>query len=220
MLFAAIISFILSNLIALSLFFTGKKLHPAWFRVLATLHLMAGILFVFKVITNRDPEPEYPSFLAFICLGIIAGGLALGTRKHIVFKLYFGLYCLSVFLFIISPSTLLNFLMTGQFTSGDQLIPVSANYYLESQRSRIAGSDTTRVYKLIQKNGMFHKTVARDLHFPGKLDSIKVLRFSEKESALIRGYSGQRTFVEDRIDSLDVNIDLNAEKKDKIERKL
>lgn len=220
LLYAAIISYILSNIIALALLFTGKRLGTGWFRMLASLHLILGLVFLFSLFTNKEESPRYISFLIFFCSGIIAGGLALGTNTHIILKIYFGLYCISVFVFLFSPSGLLNFLMTANFAAHDELIPVYQNYFLEKQRSTFS-SDTTGVqYKFIQKNGMFHKTISRDLSFHGKLDSIKVLSVEDGKSALVRGFTSSKSFVEDKIDSADMLIDLNPQQKDQIERRL
>ena len=220
LLFAAIISFILSNIVALALLFTGKKLNNGWFRMLASLHIIFGVLFLFSLLTNKEESPRYVSFLIFFCSGIITGGLALGTSTNIILKIYFGIYCLSVFVFIVSPSALLNFLLTANFITHSDMIPVRGNYFLERQTSTFSNDPAEIGYKLIEKKGMFHRTIARDLNFNGKIDSIKVLSFDEINTAVVRGYSGSKNFVEDKIDSVDVTIDLNPTKKDEIRRKL
>ena len=220
LLFVAIIGFILSNIIALALLFTGKRLKHGWLRMLISLHIIFGVLFIFNFITNKEESPRYVSFLVFFCSGIITGGLALGTSKNMFLKIYFGIYCLSVFVFIVTPSTLLNFLLTANFRVHSDLIPVHGNYFIEKQSSTFS-ADTSQVsYKLIEKNGIFHRTIARDLDFNGKLDSVHVLSFEEKVSMVVRGYTSAGNFVEDNIDSSDVTIDLNPQKKDEIQRKL
>ncbi|MEO8085801.1 MAG: hypothetical protein ABI763_03220 [Bacteroidota bacterium] len=220
LLYVAIISFILSNIISLALLFTGKKLGAGWFRMLASLHIVFAVLFLFNLITNKEESPRYLSFLVFFCSGIITGGLALGTQTSLFLKIYFGIFCLSVFVFIVSPSSMLNFLLTANFAQHSDLIPVRANYYLEKQSSTFSGDDKQVEYKLIEKNGMFHRTIIRELNFNGKLDSIKVLSFEESKTAIVRGYSSSKSFVEDKMDSIDLTIDLNPQKKDQIERKL
>ena len=67
---------------------------------------------------------------------------------------------------------------------------------------------------------MFHKTIARDLNFKGKLDSMKIISYDERKAIVIRGYSGSSSFVEDKIDSTDLTIDLLPARKDEIERRL
>jgi len=220
LLYIAIISYILSNIISLALVFTGKKLSPGWFRMLASLHLILGVLFLFSLITNKEESPRYISFLVFFCSGIITGGLALGTNRSLPVKIYFGLYCLSVFVFIVSPSFLLNFLMTANMSRHTGMFLIRDNLFLEKQSNTFDADSSKTRYKLIEKNGMFHRTVTRDIDFNGKLDSIKVISFESKKTAMVRGYIGVKSFVEDKIDSADVSIDLNPQKKDEIERRL
>jgi hypothetical protein len=220
LLFAAIISFILSNIVALALLFTGKKLNSGWFRMLASLHLIFGVLFLFSLLTNKEESPRYVSFLIFFCSGIITGGLALGTPTNLILKIYFGIYCLSIFVFIISPSALLNFLLTASFARHVDMIQVRGNYFIERQASTFSNDPTAIGYKLIEKKGMFHRTIARDLDFNGKLDSIRVISFDEVTNTILRGFTSNISFVEDKIDSVDVTIDLNPTKKNEIRRKL
>ena len=220
LLYAAIIGYILSNIIALALVFTGKKLNPAVFRMLVAVHLMLGVFFIFNLMTNKDESPQYVSFLIFFCSGIITGGLALGTDTNILLKIYFGLFCISIFVFILSPSLLLNFLMTASFNRHKDMIPLKENYFLERQASAFSKSTTDVKYKLIEKDGMFHKTIARDLDFKGKLDSMKIISYEERKAFVVRGYSGSSSFVEDKIDSVDLTIELLPARKDVIERKL
>lgn len=220
LLYVAIITYILSNIIALALVFTGKKLSPSWFRMLASLHLIFGLVFIFNLITNKEESPRYLSFLIFFCSGIITGGLALGRETPLPLKIYFGLYCLSVFAFILSPSSVLNFLLTANVNQHDELLSVRENYFLEKQSSTFRTDSSGTSYKLIEKKGMFHKTIARDLMFGGNLDSFKVISYDPGMAVLVRGYVGTKNFVEERIDSTDIRIDLNPQKKDQIERRL
>ncbi len=220
LLYVAIIAYILSNIVSLALVFTGKKLKPGWFRMLASLHLIFAIVFLFNLFTDKIESPRYVSFLVFFCSGIITGGLALGTKTNLILRIYFGIFCASIFVFIVSPSMLLNFLLTANFSFHSHLIPVRENYFLEKQSTTFSSDSSDVKYKLIQKNGMFHKTIARDLAFNAKLDSIKVISFEENKIALVRGYTSRKSFVEDAIDSVDVSISLNPQKRDEIERRL
>jgi len=219
-LYIAIISYILSNIISLALLFTGKKLGHSWFRMFVAVHVLLGIIFLFNFITDKGASPRYISFLVFFCSGIITGGLALGTKKNLLVRIYFGIFCISVFVFIVSPSYLLNFLMTANFSRSSGMIAVKNNFFLEKQSNAFSGDTADIRYKLIEKNGMFHRTIVRDIDFHGALDSIKLISYEEKRSAVVRGYSNRKNFVEAITDSVDVNLDLNPQKKDEIERRL
>jgi hypothetical protein len=220
LLYVAIITYILSNIISLALVFTGKKLNPGFFRLLASLHLVFGVFFIFNLITNKEETPRYVSFMIFFCSGIITGGLALGTKTNLILRIYFGIFCLSIFVFILSPSLLLNFLLTASFNRHKDMIPLRQNYFLERQTSAFSSDSTGMKYKVILKKGMFHETIARDIDFKGKLDSMKILSFEERKYFLIRGYTSNKSFVEDKIDSVDVTVELKSMKRDEIERRL
>ena len=188
--------------------------------MLASLHVILGVAFLFNLISNKEESPRYVSFLVFFCSGIITGGLALGTKTHMALKIYFGIFCLSVFVFIISPSSLLKFLVTADFSRGHTLLPVYKSYFLEKQGSAFS-SDTARVkYKIIEKKGMLHKTVSRDLDFNGTLDSVRIISLEENKNATVRGYTSLKSYVEDKIDSTDVSIDFHATRENQIERRL
>src|SRR3954470_24990645 len=109
----AIISYILSLVIGLLLAFTARKLNPGWFRMLAGIHLVLGFLFLFTLFAYDNAERPRLAFLFFFCSGIIMAGLAFGMNKAIPFKIYFGLFGASIFVFLLSPSTMLNFLITA-----------------------------------------------------------------------------------------------------------
>jgi hypothetical protein len=220
LLYVAIITYILSNIISLALVFTGKKLGAGWLRIFASLHIVFAVVFLFNLFTNKEETPRYVSFLVFFCSGIITGGLALGTKSSLPLKIYFGLFCLSVFVFIISPSSMLNFLLTANFNQHSDLIPVREKYFLEKQSATFKPDSSGISYKLIEKKGMFHRTIARDLSFGGKLDSIRIVSFVDGTDVMIRGYVSNKSFVEDKIDSADISVDLNPQKKDVIERRL
>lgn len=100
------------------------------------------------------------------------------------------------------------------------MMPLQGNYFLERQTSAFSSDSAGMKYKVILKKGMFHETIARDLDFRGKLDSMKILSFEERKSFLIRGYTSNKSFVEDKIDSADVTVELQTMKKDVIEYKV
>jgi hypothetical protein len=216
----AIISYILSFVVSLVFIFTGKRLHPGMFQMFIGIHIVFLAFFLFTVFTISKGTGASLAFLFFFCSGIVVAGLAFGMNKALPFKIYFGLFPASIVLFLLSPSTLLNFLVTGSFSSGEKLIPVQGKYYLEIQNSFDKNDSANLQYKLIRKTGMFHKTISRNISFNGKLDSVRVLNFQNEMATEIRGYIGKKTFVSDEVDSVDVTLNLNPANKDVIERRL
>src|SRR5437764_8665620 len=161
----AIISYILSLVVGLLLAFAAKKLNPGWFRMLAGIHIVLGVFFLFTLFAYGNEERPRLAFLFFFCSGIIMGGLAFGMNKAIPFKIYFGLFGASVFLFLLSPSTLLNFLITAGLNGSEKPISLYGNYFLERQNTYDKDSSINIQYKLIRKTGMFHQTITRNLNF-------------------------------------------------------
>jgi hypothetical protein len=216
----AIITYILSLIIGGILFFASKKINHGWFRMLAGIHLVLGIFFLFSLFAVQSDSDIHLPFLFFFCSGIICCGLAWGMNRPLVLRIYFSLFAASLAIFLVSPSTLLNFILTANFTPHAKMISVKENYFLEQQTSTSSEKENVVLYKLISKHGMFHRTQTRDLNFNGKLDSLNVLSFEKENEISIRGYTSQKTFVSDEVDSVDLKIDLNPKRKDVIERKL
>src|SRR5436190_4719303 len=124
----AIISYILSLVLALVFVFTAKNLNPGWFRMLGGIHIVLAVFFLFTVFAYpAETRPAF-AFLLFFCSGIVMGGLAFGMNKAVPFRIYFGLFDASVLLFLISPSTLLNFLITNSFGGNEKPIAVYGSY--------------------------------------------------------------------------------------------
>jgi len=215
----AIISYILSLVIALVLVLVSKKINPGWFRMVGGIHIVLGVFFLFTLIAYKGDVNL--AFLFFFCSGIVTSGLAFGMNKAIPFRIYFGLFAASIAVFILSPSTVLNFLIAPNLArSNEKIFPVQGNYFLEMQSTYRTDSASSIQYKLIRKAGLFHQTVSRNINFNGKLDSIKVLSVEAGIAAEVRGYVSRKTFVSDETDSTDVTVNLNPTNKDVIERRL
>jgi hypothetical protein len=215
----AVICYILSLVTALVLLLLSKRMNPGWFRMVGGIHIVLGVFFLFTHFTYKGEI--HLAFLFFFCSGIVASGITFGMNKALPFRIYFGVYSASILVFILSPSTMLNFLIAPGFTTGNEkMIPVSEKYFLEIQSTLNKDSINAIEYKLIRKTGMFHQTIMRNINFNGRLDSIKVLDYREGIAVELRGYTSRKTFVNDEIDSTDVSINLNPTGKDVIERKL
>ncbi len=218
--YIAIITFILSIIAGLIALIVSNKLSKEKFYLFTTLHGILLICFLASLILKKDPDSTNYFFLIYICSGILLSGLAWKANAILPLRIYFSLFLLTVGLFMISPSTLVNFLLTASFkdNSGEQFL-VQENYFIERQNTSMK-NDGQLHYKLIQKKGIFHATIQLDLVFNGKLDSIKVLDFDKSSKGLIRGYTSIKTFVSTQIDSLDVEITLTKKSADGVEYKL
>ena len=223
--YLAIILYILSIVGGLLALVAGKKVPQKRFLVGVSVHLLFIVLFVITI-TSGDKSATLPffirlSFLFVICSGLILAGVAWKSNVHILPRLYFSLFFLTLLLFLFSPSRTINFLLTARYADTlGKVFSVGENYFLEEQTSMVTGDAAIPHYKLILKHGMFHETIERDIVFGGNLDSILVLGFTAGKEAMIRGYRSKNTYVSTEIDSSDVSVKLAREKKNQIERKL
>lgn len=216
--YIAIILFILSVISGLLAMVLTKEFTAAKFNLLASIHailLLPLLAWLFLHSSNSNGINYF--FLIFICSGIILSGLAWKGNAHVVLRSYFSCYILTIGMFILSPSMLVNFLLTMKYTdvSGDIFL-VRENFYLEEQNN-YNDKNSFPHYKLIRKRGFFHSTIQRDLLFNGKLDSIKVVDFDKSTKGLIRGYTSSKTFVSTEIDSTDIEIILTKKSTDGVE---
>ncbi len=223
--YLAIILYIISVVTGILTLFTGKNISTRNFVLGTSIHVLFIVLFIIKITSGSNAITDSfffkLSFLFAICTGLILLGMSWKSSVHLFLKIYFSLFSVTLLLFLFSPSRLVNFLITASYSDTmGKTFNVAANYFLEEQTSGMNGDASVPHYKLIQKHGMFHKILQRDIIFNGNLDSIRVLGFDEGKETLVRGFSSKNTYVSTELDSVDVLIKLVTEKKNQIERKL
>lgn len=216
-LYIAIILYILSLIIGLFLVATVKSVSTRIFLTVFSVHALFLFLFLLaKFVTQKNETEDHFTFLLFICTGVILAGLAWKSSIHLFFKIYCSLFFLTIPLFFFSPSRLMVFLLTSQYTGTiGKSFHVQENYFLEQQHATSA----TTAYKLVRKHGLFHETIQRNISFNGVLDSVHILGFDSMKNASIRGYTSKVTFVSSENDSVDVTLKLEKEKTNNIERR-
>jgi hypothetical protein len=147
-------------------------------------------------------------------------GLAWRSECPKILRIYFSIFALTIPLFIFSPSMLMNFLLTMNYSSTNgPTFPLYGNYFIEEQNS--GGQDGTSIkYKVILKKGIFHQTIQRDISFEKKLDSIRVLEVNPGMNISLRGYTSTKTHVSSEIDSMDVVVPLFNDKPGSVQYQL
>jgi hypothetical protein len=129
------------------------------------------------------------SLLFLCCSGMILFGLIINEPRKLYFKIYFGLYLLSFPVFIIKPSALINFLLYQEIKNIKQeQFLIQDNYFLEKQNTTTSKDNDVIPYKFVQKQGLFTKTIKRDISFGFKPDSVKTLLFQFPDSILIKAF--------------------------------
>ena len=138
------------------------------------LVLAAWLILNFTTDNVTDSKTGNLFFLAAFCLGIIVSGIILRSGFPVYLKIYFSLFLLSVPVFVVSPSRVLGFIVSGNFnTVNPKRFHVSENYFFIEQQSAGTENNDTLYYKLVREMGMFHSTLARNVALPTGTDSVK-----------------------------------------------
>ncbi|CAN5603108.1 hypothetical protein BH11BAC2_BH11BAC2_15150 [soil metagenome] len=184
-----IIFYILSLAGSLLLAIASKKISGKRFYYFAILHIILIIAAVLFTLSNVSGLAKNYLTLAGMCSGVLLSGWAIRNEEiRILVRWYFGLYLLTVLLFLYSPSMLFYGLSgNGGNYQRDKEILVEKNYYLATQSQFVQLNTGSEQYKLIQKLGVFNKTIARDIDLGGKVDSVKVIIFTS-DTIVLTGF--------------------------------
>lgn len=185
-----IISFVLALLLAM----TSRKLRDDSIRLPFATHLLLAFLtIVFSFTFPGQSISEY-LLLFTVCSGVALSLWALRNRYlSLPVKVYLGAYLLTILLFFWSPS-LLFYSISGNFGlyRPEQQFNLSSNYYLVEQQSMIRNENLPVLYKVIQKFGIYNKTIARDLDFGNVLSAAKLVTMNP-DTLIIEGrYANQQ----------------------------
>jgi hypothetical protein len=136
------------------------------------------------------PSTEIGNYFMSIafCSGLIIAGWAIRKSEKLVYRIYFGIYFSSVLLFLYSPS-LLFYSISGNFANRrtEQQFRLEKNYFLIEQQSMLQLLSNVTAYKVSQKFGIYNRTIARDIRFDGRLDSVQLVALTE-DTLILRGY--------------------------------
>jgi len=183
------------------------------------------LLLIFWLVTRNEmdsisePGKSNYLFLGFFCTGIFNAGMLLRLKFPFILKMYYLVYLLSLVVFVISPSRVLGFIASGNYSaSTGSRFHISDNYYFVEQQA-ISGSLTNvtgmKSYKLVREMRMFYKTLSRDVLLPANTDSISLLDTNFTELVQVRAYFP----VQDKRDSIDLKIEVGNHRDDSNEIK-
>ncbi len=214
--------YIISLVIGLILMIGGKGMSRDKFYLLTSFHLIIMLAFIASLILIKEKGETSLNyfFMAFICSGVILSGLAWRCQSPFFLKIYFSVFAFTIPLFLLSPSILLNFLLTMNLSgTRGPVFFLYGKYYIETQNSSVSDNEFPR-YKLVRKQGLFHKTIQRDLYFSGRLDSVKVIENSDEKNIKLRGYISKVSYVSSEVDSTDLIVPLKILKHGDVEYRL
>lgn len=186
---SAIIFFIVSIVGCLILTLSAKKIAPRSLRAIITLHFILGALVLLLYFLNKSIGNLH---LSFFCSGLFLSGVIIRKNLNLILKIYFGLFLSLILFFVYSPS-LLAYFITGNYNKvkSPQIINLKENFYLAEQQSMLGLSKDLATYKIYKKNGLYKKTILRDIDFGGKIDSIQLLNFTD-DTLIIKGFLNKR----------------------------
>lgn len=190
LLIVTIITFVLSMVGCLVLAFISNKLSLKLLSNLRYVHLGLILISIILFIFASNLSIYNYSVLISFCSGLLLAGWTLRTNSPIWIKLYFGAFLISIGLFVYSPS-LLFYSVSGSINkmTPPQCINIKENYYLVEQQSMLSLNSEKVNYKLIQKFGIYKKTIKRDLNFGSRINNAKVIEFTNDTIVL----SGQNS---------------------------
>ncbi|MBL0104001.1 MAG: hypothetical protein IPP51_09780 [Bacteroidetes bacterium] len=219
--YIAIIAFIGSVISGLILLIVNKDVRKEKFVLYVAFHGIFLFGYIASLILKGSSGYVINYFFTgFVCSAIILSGLAWRSDISKYVKYYFTIFTLTIPMFLLSPSMVLNFILTSHFSDANsESFLVEGRIYLERQNT-VMSTDDFPHYKMIRKKGFFHATIQRDIVFGGKLDSIKVLDIQTNEKAIIRGYTSTVTHVSSRVDSMDVEVHMVKKSADGVEYRL
>jgi len=90
---------------------------------------------------------------------------------------------------------------------------------MEEEKSMLSVSDSTTTYKITRQFGIFHKTLARNISFGMRLDSIRLNNFDEEKGIDVRGYYIRKTDTFEACDSMDISVPFVASKNTIIQKR-
>lgn len=219
--YLALTVYIFSVVGALVVFITVKKPGRQLIVAAVAIHLFLFIVFLINRIIVSPYSDYYLSFTVFLSSGILLFALSLRISGSLLLRFYFGLFALTIPVFLISPSAVLRFSITGKlYSDSNEKIEIRENLILEPQTTFGILDKNNYLYKAVRIKGMFHQTLKRDIQTAGKIDSIKILNWEAENSVLLRAYFRKETYVSDEQDSIDIDVPLKITRKNQIERRL
>lgn len=203
----AFTAYLLSVALALVGVIFSAKIPAIFIRITIVIHFMLlsiCILFFNRLGTLENPSFVNILFLSFFCLGIIASGIIIRAGYPLYLKLYFLLFIISIPVFIVTPSRVLGFVVTGDIHSIHRnRIHITDNYFLVAQTDPQKEKSIRIPYKLVKEIGMFHRTLQRDIVLPEFFDSVRIIE-KEQDSIRVRFFFSMDSIV----DSLDQSLNI------------
>lgn len=172
--------YLISLVISLLLGMTAKRFPGEKIRLPAAFHFIFLFLALgFLFILEKAQIGNYLLLLS-VCSGTALAGWSLRNewiRKPL--RIYLASWLLLIPVFLWSPSRIF-YAISGNYRQfrPEQQFNLQSNYYLVEQQSMLQEQKATR-YKVIRKFGIYNKTLARDVDFGARLQSVQLIQLSD-----------------------------------------
>lgn len=159
--------YILSIVTALILGMISRRLSEQGLRLGLSIHVALIALTVVFLFAFPEAQAWHYTMLLAVCTGLSLSGWILRSSagKKIV-KAYFGVFLLSIPVFLWSPS-LLFYSISGHLSEfrPELEFHLGSNTYLTEQQSMLNTGRAPTGFKVIRKYGIYNKTLVRNLNF-------------------------------------------------------
>lgn len=190
--------YLMSLVASLLIGMVSKRFSPTAIRIPILIHFT--LLIITLLLFSLDVPLHHSFMLITFCSGLLLSVWALRKKEHfLTIKIYFGLFLISIILFITSPGKLF-YLISGNIHQykAEKKIDLQENYFLIEQRSLFSVPTDSTPYKIVKQSGLYKKTLLRDVFIEAEIDEGRmilanedtiIIEFSFKsKDKLIRGF--------------------------------
>jgi hypothetical protein len=157
----------------------SKRFSPTAIRIPILIHFL---LLITSLLLYFIDVPLHHSFMLItFCSGLLISVWALRKKEHsLPIKIYFGIFLLSIILFISSPGKLF-YLISGNIHQykAEKKIELQDNYFLIEQRSMFTVPSDSTPYKIVKQSGFYKKTLLRDILLEDEIDKGRMILATE-----------------------------------------
>jgi hypothetical protein len=187
LLIAALVAYILGLVAALVMALAAPRLPLRFLKAGLALHFL--LLSGFGISAVFFPPAAPALCLAACCGALVWAGAIWRTPVPLVLRLYFGLYLLTLPLFLYAPSKTVRLIAYQWSEAPARKFSLEGGLRLEPQEALIDRPGPVR-YKIVRDYGLFYRTLERDLDFGFAPDSVQTLRYEPDSLIVLRAWAG------------------------------
>ena len=179
LLILSICLYLMSLVASLLIGIASKRFSPTAIRIPILIHFL--LLITTLLLYFLDVQLHHSFTLITFCSGLLISVWTLRKKEHpLPIKIYFGIFLLSMILFISSPGKLF-YLISGNIHQykAEKKIDLQDNYVLIEQRSMFTVPSDSTPYKIVKQSGFYKKTLLRDILLEDEIDEGRMILANE-----------------------------------------